>query len=616
MSRRSFAVRVLTATLLVASVASVASVAVVLASPVGAEPGFTQVQAMPKPFGPSPYGGAYPVVSCPSATKCVALGYNDGGAVLSAATETAGNWGTPVKVALPPAVDPSAIPPFKVLGLSCPAEGTCTAVGAYQTTDAPLVPLVITEVAGTWQPATAVTLPSGAPSGSNEDAEMNDVDCVSTGNCVAVGAYFGNNNVIHLFSVTQVSGGAWTASKVPDVSGISTSNSAVAESLSCSDTSDCTVVGQQIDDSNQNGVAWRRTSGTWSSPATMSSAGDSQGFLPQAVACPDATTCVAVGAFETFTYQSLPGVAIETSGTWAAATPLPFPTLSPQAAGGAFLSISCHTAAVCEAVGSFGGAEAGSYVATPQAAGAATWSDGSWSSIGYVRGVRAGANRADDSQPTSVSCVTTTQCTAVGSATDLGAKGNYAFSADLTPVRTVSSPLQPTGVAGKGVPGGAVITWNGPVDDGGAPVRSFTVTAEPGAHTCTTTTESCALHGLHNGHGYRVDVTDRTSYGSSANAVDTRLVVAGRAPTTPAGVRLAFASGRLTVTWHASSSPAGEPVRYTVTVHEPHGVVRHLATVHLRVTVPAGASGTYAVVIVARNASGSSRPRRAHASKG
>ncbi len=230
----------------------------------------------------------------------------------------------------------------------------------------------------------------------------------------------------------------------------------------------------------------------------------------------------------------------------------------------------------------------------------------------------AGSNRADDAQLLSVSCATTTQCTAVGPAYDDNTRlpPEYAFSANLTPVRTVSSPLAPSGAEGKGVPGGAVVTWQAPADDGGAPVQSFTVTAEPGAHTCTTKAESCALHGLRNGHGYRVVVTDRTSYGISVKALDLRLVIAGRAPTPPAGAHLAFSSGRLIVTWHASSSPAGEPVRYSVTVHGPHGVVRHLATAHLRVTEPASVSGTYVVVIVADNASGSSKPSRVQASGG
>ena len=605
MPRRSLAVRVLTAAPLVAGVA------VVLASPVGAEPGFTQVQAMSTPLGGAPHGGAYAAVSCTSATACVAVGTTVDGALLSAVTETSGHWGTPVKVALPDTIASF----FTISGLSCRGAGACAVAATYEATDGSLDPLLVTEVAGTWQAATTIALPSGALTGSEEFAYLTDVDCVSVGNCVAIGSYEddANDPLIHGFALTQVSGGAWTTTKLPDI-GTSSNDGSSPASLSCSDTSDCTAVGAQNDPS-QNGLAWRRTSGTWSTPTNIAAAGDST-FQPLAVACPDAATCVAVGDLQG--EGTLPGYAIETSGTWATAASLPLPALSPKASAGELLSISCDTAAVCEAVGEFGGYLTISGGHTPGAAGAATWSGGSWSSIDYVRGVRAGASRANYAQLSSVSCVTTTLCTAVGASSDLAAKGQpeYPFSATLSPVRTVSNPLPPTGVVGKGVPGAALISWQAPVDDGGAAVRSFTATAEPGSHTCTTKAESCALRGLLNGHGYRVNVTDRTSYGSSVRAVDPALVVAGRAPTTPAGLHLAFASRTLTVTWHPSSSPTGEPVRYTVTVHAPHGVVRRLATSHLRVTVPAIASGTYVIVIVAKNASGSSKPRQVRASKG
>jgi hypothetical protein len=104
MPSRSRAVRILTALFLVTGAA------VVLASPVGAEPGFTQIQAMPGPLGAGPHGGAYSAVSCTSSTECVAVGSTIEGGSLSAVTETSGHWGTPVKVALPDTI----IPPLTI----------------------------------------------------------------------------------------------------------------------------------------------------------------------------------------------------------------------------------------------------------------------------------------------------------------------------------------------------------------------------------------------------------------------------------------------------------------------------------------------------------------------
>ncbi len=238
----------------------------------------------------------------------------------------------------------------------------------YEATNDAIVPLLVTEVAGTWKAATTVTLPSGASTGTNEAAFMRDVDCVSVGNCVAIGKYLDISNNPHDFALTQVSGGAWTTRKLP--SGILSAQNGLPESLSCRSTSNCTMVGYEVANDNVVGVAWTETSGTWSSPAAFGSA--APGIVPQAVACPDATTCIAVGNTGG---DGLPAYAIETSGTWAAARTLSLPALSPRAISGELYSISCDTAAVCEAVGQFGGAGA----ALPQVAGAATWSGGSWS---------------------------------------------------------------------------------------------------------------------------------------------------------------------------------------------------------------------------------------------
>jgi hypothetical protein len=149
--------------------------------------------------------------------------------------------------------------------------------------------------------------------------------------------------------------------------------------------------------------------------------------------------------------------------------------------------------------------------------------------------------------------------------------------------------------------------WQPPVDDGGAPVRSFT--AKAGGATCTTTGVTCALHGLRNGHRYRVIVSDRTSYGKSHTTVGPP-VLAGTAPSEPKGLSVVLRGNHLVISWHPSASPRGEPVHYTVHVHGP----RHFASVATtrghRVSIQVKTTGTYAVTVTATNESGTSKAAR------
>jgi hypothetical protein len=594
--------------------ALVAAASVLLAAPAGAEPGCSMFQVMPKPVGSPGTGSAYGAVSCDSTTECTAVGpYSSLGGKLSAVTETSGTWGTPSAISMPFGTSTTKTP--QLYAISCPAAGTCTAVGAYALTSGATLPLLVTETSGTWGTPVAMTLPAGAASGAKEIGELPGVDCVSTGNCVAVGAYEDTGGLGQDVAETQVAGGSWTPVELPAVAGGSASTITLALSVSCTDTSDCTAIGEQLDEATFqiSTVSWTESAGTWSDPVTIPTPGTSF-FLANQLACPDATTCLAVGSLETLTGQ-YPAYATETSGTWGAATRLPIPSLSPAAGAATLTSISCDTATLCEAVGEF--IEQGKKPSSLSiAAGAATWSNGTWSSIGYARGVPAGTNRADVSFFTGVSCPSTTACTAIGASGDLkvSANGVDGFSANLVPVRAVSLPSSPIAVTGTGITGGAKIAWQPPVDDGGTPVHTYTATAEPGGRSCTTSHDACALHGLRNGHRYRINVTDHTAFGSSRRTVDSRLVVVGRAPTSPAALRLRFRASDLVVSWHPSSSPAGEPVRYSVVVHGPHGFSRHVVTRgHTVVLAGARDDGAYAVTLVATNASGSSKPRRVRA---
>ncbi len=609
MSRpRSRSLRVAVASSLVAAAALLVGV------PAGAEPGFAQVQAMPKTIGTSHVNG-YNAISCPTTTECTAVGPYDSTDLPTVVTETSGAWGMPSELAPPFGAVTSGRTPV-LLSVSCPAAGACEAVGIYAVSTGAALPMLFTETSGTWSSAETLPAPSNVETGNSEVVEPTAVDCPSTGNCVVVGAYRGTDGNVHEFADSQISGSAYTPVQLPDVAGNSSSTLAVVSSLTCSDTSDCTGIGEDINASTFTiGTAvWTETSGTWASPTTVpTTVGGTAFFVGASVACPDATTCIAVGSELSLSFSGesdLAAYAVETSGVWSRAIAMRVPSLYPLAVSGELTGISCDTATLCEAVGTFAGATNSAFVS----AGAATWSNGTWSSFGYVHHVLAGGHSATDASFLAVSCPSTNQCTGVGVSGDSTRKhpSNVvdAFSASLVPVRAVTMPQAPVGVTGHGIAGGVQAEWQPPVNDGGAPVHSFTARAEPGGTTCTTTRDTCALHGLRNGHRYRVIVSDRTSYGGSHATVG-QPVLAGTAPAEPRGLGIELRGNRLVISWRPSSSPRGEPVHYTVRIHGPRNFARVVATRGHRVSVPVPTTGTYTLTVTATNESGTSRAAKA-----
>jgi hypothetical protein len=607
MSRlRSHSLRVAVASSLVAAAA------ILLATPAGAEPGFARVQAMPKTIGISTASG-YNAISCPTTTECTAAGPYQSSDLPTVVTETSGAWGTPHELVPPFGASTGGRSPI-LTSISCAAAGMCEAVGLYavMSTGAEL-PMLFTETSGTWGTVATLPNPTNVQLGSSEVIEPTAIDCPSTGNCVVVGAYRGSDGGVHEFADTQTGGGAYTTVQLPDVGGSSSSTLAVVSSLSCSDTSDCTAVGEEIDQSSfQIGTAaWTESSGTWATPTVVPTTTGSgfAFFIGNSVACPDATTCIAVG--DELSYgptggSDLAAYAVEKSGVWSKAVAFRSPSLYPLAGAAELTGISCDAASLCEAVGVF----AGSARTGLEAAGAATWSNGKWSSFGYVRGVPAGGRPATIAALLAVSCPSTTPCTGVGISSNATHKHPnnvvYAFSAQLVTARAITLPHAPVAVTGHGIAGGVQAEWQPPVDDGGAPVRSFTARAVPGGATCTTTHVTCALHGLRNGHRYRVIVSDRTSFGRSHATVGS-VVLAGAAPSEPKGVHVSLRGNHLVISWRPSTTPRGEPVHYAVGVLGPRHFARAVGTRRSSVTIVVKTTGTYLITVAAKNESGTSK---------
>ena len=174
----------------------------------------------------------------------------------------------------------------------------------------------------------------------------------------------------------------------------------------------------------------------------------------------------------------------------------------------------------------------------------------------------------------------------------------------VTP-RTV--PGAPTDVAA--VPGdhSALLSWTPPVDNGGAVIESYSVSATPAGGLCEVTGATALCSGLTNGTAYEFTVVARNVAGPSVASVASAAVVPRTTPDTPTGVVATPRDAAIDVTWTASAFNGGaDIVSYRATAL-PGGASCGWTDGPLACTTTDLANGTpYTVTVTASNAAGDS----------
>ena len=273
-------------------------------------------------------------VSCASATSCFAVG--EGGTSKGVGTTLIERWnGTTWSVMTTASITG---PDGTLEGVSCPSPTTCFAVGrAPNGTSTVLVQY--------WDGFGWSRVSVANPSDGSA-ADLSAVSCPSTTSCFAVGETDANRPFSYPGLVEHWNGSSWTVATSPDPGGALTSLTGV----SCSDATNCVAVGYSagIGAYEPASPVAERWDGSGWSLVTIPS--HSQVTLLNGVSCPSPDSCFAVGS------AGIPQIGYQNSvvESWNGRSWSNVTSAKRSGTDGTFLNaVSCPSATNCFAVGGY-----------------------------------------------------------------------------------------------------------------------------------------------------------------------------------------------------------------------------------------------------------------------
>ena len=146
-------------------------------------------------------------------------------------------------------------------------------------------------------------------------------------------------------------------------------------------------------------------------------------------------------------------------------------------------------------------------------------------------------------------------------------KGNSLLSDPSSPVTPLGSPDPPTNVTA--IPGNAFasVSWDAPVNTGGSPIESYTVTSNPDGVYITVSGLSTTFPGLTNGTPYTVTVFATNGINAdSVESIPSLPIIPATVPTPPLNPTGVAGNSEVQVSWIAPVFDGGSPIlTYTVT---------------------------------------------------
>jgi hypothetical protein len=333
------------------------------------------IQQTPNPAGAQDH--ELESVSCASTRACTAVGTG----VASAERWNGASWSIQPTPNLGGAIGSG------LNGVSCASKTACTAVGTFTNRADAFVTLAERWNGDSW--AIQPTPSSGPKNGSS----FGGVSCASPTACTAVG-FFTNRADVLATLAERWNGASWAIQRTPSPGD---PNGAALGSVSCASPTACTAVGF-FTAGTRLPLAERWNGASWAIQRTPSPGGKNDSGL-LSVSCRSTSACTAVGFF-----TNRAGTAVTLAERWNGTSWSIQPIPNPAGAKDSHLDgVSCTSKTACTAVGSFIN-RAGTLVPLAE-----RWNGASWA---IQRTPSPGGK--NDSGLLSVSCRSTSACTAVG----------------------------------------------------------------------------------------------------------------------------------------------------------------------------------------------------------
>jgi hypothetical protein len=291
--------------------------------------------------------------------------------------------------------------------VSCPAKGTCSAVGYYDDAGTGRQVFTLGEEGGAWGLAQAV--PSVATLNTGHSAELTTVSCASAGNCGGGGHYKDVLGTVHSFVVTEA-GGTWTGAKEVPGSLPAGERASQVSTESCPAVGRCTIAGYLTDSGGGNVVyvdsqtpnhAWGTALPVPGLPAA--------GFidLVNSLYCLSPGNCAVGGYMRDLTSGvATAWIASEVNGLWLPARKLA--VALNKGGEGRTMQVSCGSPGNCAVVGFFspGGTDLTPFIEVEK--------NGAWQPPIVLSGL------GKQAVLNAVSCASAGNCTAGGAAGKIG----------------------------------------------------------------------------------------------------------------------------------------------------------------------------------------------------
>jgi hypothetical protein len=272
------------------------------------------------PVPPRGHGGSLTGITCSSVAFCVAIGnYGDDLGLIDTLSD--GTW-TATAAPLPPDVPGGSGVPLSAV--TCPADGSCVVIGEanFYNPDLETVPFIDTLSSGKWT-ATDAPLPANAVA----DYEYNgptSVSCPAAGSCVAVGTYnYDTSDRAGL--IDTLSDGTWTAQEAPAPPSTAADQYINIDSVACPALGWCEAIAESFTGGDeQDGLIESLSGGSWTEVQAPTPA-----YAPSntadlaALACPAVGSCEIVGAMVAGVEDESGSTLAEdlSGGTWTPTSP-------------------------------------------------------------------------------------------------------------------------------------------------------------------------------------------------------------------------------------------------------------------------------------------------------